>query len=224
MQLPARRAVGVAIVEDDDAYRTGLGLLVQHTPGYVLAAEFGDAADAVAAAEAGAAAAWDLVLMDLEMPRMDGIAGVARLRALRSELSIVVLTVFEEPSTVVRAICAGADGYLLKRTANDDILAQMSQVLTGGSPLSAAVARTVLAALRAAAPRTAAAAPVPLLSRREHSVLCGLVDGRSYKQVAADLGIGIDTVRTYVRSLYRKLRVHSVSEAVTRALREGLVA
>ena len=214
----------VAIVEDDPAYRAGLSVLFEHTPGHSLAAVFPDAADAVAAAEDGAVVGWDLVLMDIEMPRMDGITATARLRALRADLAIVMLTVFEDPPTVVRAICAGADGYLLKRTPHDELLTHVGHVLAGGSPLSAAVARTVLGALRVASPRATPAAPPAGLSPREHQVLCRLVEGRSYKQVAADLEVGIDTVRTYVRSLYRKLQVHSVSEAVSKALRDGLVS
>ena len=216
--------VRVAIVEDDPDYRAGLALLFEHTPGHALAGVFSDAADAVAAAEDGAIAGWDLVLMDIEMPRMDGITGAARLRALRADLAIVMLTVFEDPPTVVRAICAGADGYLLKRTPHDELLVHVGHVIAGGSPLSAAVARTVLGALRVATPRPTDAAPPAGLSPREHQVLCRLVDGRSYKQVAADLDVGIDTVRTYVRSLYRKLQVHSVAEAVSKALRDGLVS
>jgi len=216
--------VRVAVVEDDPDYRTGLSLLFEHTPGHHLAAVFSDAADAVAAAEDGAVAGWDLVLMDIEMPRMDGITAAARLRALRADLAIVMLTVFEDPPTVVRAICAGADGYLLKRTPHDELLVHVGHVIAGGSPLSAAVARTVLGALRVTAPRAPAAGPPAGLSPREHQVLCRLVDGRSYKQVAADLEVGLDTVRTYVRSLYRKLQVHSVAEAVSKALRDGLVS
>jgi DNA-binding NarL/FixJ family response regulator len=224
---PAMKArpdiIRVAIVEDDPDYRAGLGMLFEHTPGHTLAAVFPDAADAVAAAEDGAVVGWDLVLMDIEMPRMDGITATARLRALRADLAIVMLTVFEDPPTVVRAICAGADGYLLKRTPHDELLAHVGHVMAGGSPLSAAVARTVLGALRVAAPRSASGPPAGL-SPREHQVLGRLVEGRSYKQVAADLEVGIDTVRTYVRSLYRKLQVHSVAEAVSKALRDGLVS
>jgi DNA-binding NarL/FixJ family response regulator len=214
-------AVRVVVVEDDPDYRAGLELLFEHAPGHAMAAVFPDAADAVAAAERGDAASWDLVLMDLEMPRMDGITATTRLRAIAPELAIVVVTVFEDPPTVVRAICAGADGYLLKRTPHDELLIQLGHVLAGGSPLSAAVARTVLGALRAATPHLPARAPA--LAPREQEVLARLVAGRSYKQVAADLDIGIDTVRTYVRSLYKKLRVNSVAQAVSRALREGLV-
>jgi DNA-binding NarL/FixJ family response regulator len=216
--------VRVVLVEDDPDYRDGLGVLFARAPGYVVATTFTDGAELAEAAGAGAAAGWDLVLMDIDMPRLDGIAATARLRELGAASAIVVLTVFEDAPTVVRAICAGVDGYLLKRTPPDELLVQCGHVLAGGSPLSAAVARTVLGALRAAAPRTPAGALPPSLSPREHQVLAGLVAGRSYKQVAAGLDIGIDTVRTYIRSLYRKLRVNSVAEAVTRALRDGLVA
>jgi DNA-binding NarL/FixJ family response regulator len=214
------QVVRVAIVEDDPDYRASLALLFENTAGFALAAAFPDAEQALAADPA----AWNLVLMDLDLPGIDGTAATRQLRARRPELPIVVLTAFEEPARVVGAICAGVDGYLLKRLSHGELLQQLGVVLAGGSPLSGAVARTVLAALRTTAPRATPAAPPADLSPREYQVLTGLVDGRAYKQIAADLDVSIDTVRTYIRSLYRKLRVNSVSEAVAKALRHGLTA
>jgi DNA-binding NarL/FixJ family response regulator len=214
------QVVRVAVVEDDPDYRASLALLFENTPGFALAGAF-PAAEAALAADPGG---WDLVLMDLDLPGMDGTAATQRLRAVRPELPIVVLTVFEEPARVVGAICAGADGYLLKRSPHGELIQQLGVVLAGGAPLSGAVARTVLGALRATAPRATPAEPPADLSPREYQVLTGLVDGRAYKQIAGDLDVSIDTIRTYVRSLYKKLRVHSVSEAVAKALRHGLTA
>lgn len=217
----AAAPVPVVLVEDDRRYRESLELLFSHAPGFTLAAAFEDAEDAALAAERGEAADWRLVFMDVEMPRLDGIAGTARLKASAPHVSVVMLTVYEEPATIVRAICAGADGYLLKRAPPAELLADARVVLAGGSPLTGGVARTVLEMVRASPPR--ARRPGIDLSSRESEVLGRLVEGRSYKQVAADLEIGIDTVRTYIRSLYRKLQVHSAAEAVSRALRDGLV-
>jgi two-component system, NarL family, nitrate/nitrite response regulator NarL len=213
--------VPVVVVEDDRTYRQSLELLFEHTPGFTLAAAFEDAGDAIAAAGRGEAASWRLVMMDLELPRVDGIAGTRQLKAAAPHLAIVMLTVFEDAGMIVRAICAGADGYLLKKAAPAELIASCEDVLAGGSPLTSGVARTVLDVIRSRSPLPPRAEVG--LSRREHEVLSKLVDGRGYKQVAAELDIGIDTVRTYIRSLYRKLQVHNVAEAVSRALREGLV-
>lgn len=211
----------VVLVDDDDAFRASLRLLVELEPDLAVVGEFGDAADCVAAAAAGGAAAWRLVLMDVEMPRMRGVDGTRALKRLAPDVAVVMLTVFDDPATVVAAICAGADGYLTKASAPTDLIAQVRAVLAGGSPLTPAVARHLVGALRAV--RGDRSAPAPGLSPREQAVLALLVDGLAYKQVAAQLGIGIDTVRTHIRGLYKKLQVHSVAEAVARALREGLV-
>ena len=213
--------VPVVIVEDDRGYRDSLELLFAHSPGFRVAAVYEDAEDAVAAARAGGAAGWGLALMDLQMQRLGGIEGTRQLKGVASHLSVIVLTVFEDPATIVQAICAGADGYLLKKTPPAELIASCAQVLRGGAPLTNQVARIVLDVVRGQVPRRSTVDVG--LSPREHEVLAQLVEGRSYKQVAAELGIGIDTVRTYIRSLYKKLQVHSVAEAVSRALREGLV-
>jgi DNA-binding NarL/FixJ family response regulator len=158
--------------------------------------------------------------MDLEMPDLDGISATRRLKAIAPALKVVVLTAFEDPARILEAICAGADGYLVKRAGHAELVEHLHSVLDGGAPLTSSVARTVVELLR---DRRVAKAAGPPLSPREQQVLAGFVAGRSYKQVAADLEITIDTVRTYVRTLYKKLQVNSVSAAVSRALRDGLV-
>jgi DNA-binding NarL/FixJ family response regulator len=135
------------------------------------------------------------------------------------------LTVFEHPATVLQAICAGADGYLVKSAPPEELLAQLTAVMSGGSPLTAGVARTVLDLVRRFGP-TASGADGPTrlnLTEREQQVLRGLVDGLSYKQVAAHLGVSLDTVRSHVRGMYGKLQVHGAAEAVRRAIEERLV-
>jgi DNA-binding NarL/FixJ family response regulator len=140
---------------------------------------------------------------------------------------VVALTVFEDRASIIEAICAGADGYLLKRTPADDLLVQLRAVLAGGSPLSAGVAKTVLDVVRQVNERHSARSPATSetveLTDRELELLACLVHGMSYKAAARALGISIDTVRSHIRGVYGKLQVHSVAEAVSRALREGLV-
>lgn len=224
--------IRVVIVEDNPSYRESLELLLSMHPRFVRAATFGSALsalDRLRAASGRADCGWDLVLMDLDLPGMNGIEATRRLKELRAELLVVALTVFEEPGRILEAICAGADGYLLKRTRPQELLEQLIVVSDGGSPLTAGVARTVLDLVRdrqgapASANEGGSLPGGPGLSQRERDVLRGLVDGLAYKQVADRLDISIDTVRTHVRGLYKKLQVHSVAEAVSRAVREGLV-
>lgn len=217
--------IRIAVVEDNGRYRDSLETLLAHAPGFSLAASFGAAPPALAAL-AAAAQPWDLVLMDLELPGMSGIEATRRVKAQSPRTAVVVLTVFEEPATVLEAICAGADGYLLKRTPPERLLAELRSIVEGHSPLSGAVAHTVLDLVRrmGASPTDGAGAPSRLeLSDREQDVLRCLVDGMGYKQTAERLDVSLDTVRTYIRRIYGKLQVHSVAEAVSRAVRERLV-
>jgi len=228
MEDPSRPPIRIVTVEDDPRYRSSLETLVRHSDDFVLAGAFASPAQALAALEAGngeeGGGPWDLVLMDLELPGMSGIECTRLLKEARPEIQVVVLTVFEDRETLLEAICAGADGYLLKRTPGEELLAQLRAVVAGGSPLSAGVARTVLEAVRRAA---AFLGPEPGsgvdLTPREVEVLACLVKGMSYKGVARSLDISIDTVRSHIRSVYRKLQVRNVAEAVSRAIQEGLV-
>lgn len=226
----ADRPLRVAVVEDNPRYRESLVTLFSMTPRFELVAAFASASAALERFDRpvrpGPGEEWDLVLMDVDLPGIRGIEATRRIKRLAPSLLVVVLTVFEEPAVILDAICAGADGYLLKRTPPGELLEQLEVVADGGAPLTAGVARTVLALMReTAGPAGARTEPgiEPGLSPRERDVLRGLVEGLAYKQVADRLGLSIDTVRTHVRGLYRKLQVHSVAEAIGRALRERLV-
>lgn len=220
--------IRVTTVEDDGRYRASLESLLRLTPGMRLSGSFSTPTAALAAAErVGPEDRWDVVLMDLELPGMTGIETTRRLKRLLPDSAVVVLTVFEEPSRILEAICAGADGYLTKDTPPDELLAQIRAVAEGGSPLTSGVARIVLDLLRHVEAERGGHGSSPSdgmrLTSREGDVLRCLMAGSGYKQVAAELGISIDTVRTHIRHIYRKLQVHSVAEAATKALRAGLV-
>jgi len=222
--------VHVVTVEDDARYRASLEMLLRHSEEFTLAGSFGSARAALGAVDdaerRGGLPRWELVLMDLELPDLSGIETTRRIKERVPGAVVVVLTVFEDPATVVDAICAGADGYLLKRVGGDELLEHLRAVLDGGSPLTAGVARTLLDLLRDQAPATPGRAAAPTrfeLTEREQEVLRCLVDGMAYKQIAAELGISIHTVREYIRRIYRKLQVHSVAEAVRRAVRRRIV-
>lgn len=224
--------LNIVIVEDDPRYRHSLETLFNHTPGFCVGASFGSAYPMLDELNRGqrAAQSWQFALVDIELPGMNGIEATRRLKKLLPDLIVVMLTVFEDPATILEAIVAGADGYLLKKTPAPELLAQLKAIASGGSPLTPDVARTVLSLLRENIPKGIrgslfnASSPSKLdLTEREHAVLQSLVKGLSYKQTALQLNISIDTVRTHIRAVYRKLQVHSVAEAVARAIREKLV-
>lgn len=220
--------IRVTTVEDDGRYRASLEALLRLAPGIQLSGSYAAPASALAAAErVGPMNRWDVVLMDLELPGMTGVEATRRLKRLLPDTAVVVLTVFEQPGRILEAICAGADGYLTKDTPPDELLAQIRAVAEGGSPLTSGVARIVLDLLRhvdaESGARESSASDGTSLTSRERDVLRCLMAGSAYKQVAAELGISIDTVRTHIRHIYKKLQVHSVAEAATKALRAGLV-
>lgn len=218
----------MAIAEDDRRYRTGLETVLGLASAFDVVGSFGSA-DALLSAvrEAPAlAASWDVVIMDIEMPGTNGIEATRQLKEILRDVKVVMVTVFEEPATILDAICAGADGYMLKKTPAPELMSQLQVMHAGGASLTPGVARTVLSLVRqgSGAQATPPMAPTRLdLTRREQDVLRGLVAGQSYKEIAHDLEISLDTVRSHIRNLYKKLQVQNVAAAVSRAVREGLI-
>lgn len=221
--------VRVAIVEDNARFRKTVGRVLEHAPGFELVAAFPSVEHLHTALHSPRAmsGAWDVVLMDIDLPGANGIDGTRLVKEAHPACAVVVCTVYEEPATILAAISAGADGYLLKSATLDDLLEHLTTVTQGGSTLSAPVARKVLDVVRRLAPSNDEAdaddTPRIELTTRERQVLRALVDGMSYKQVADHLGVSVNTVRSHVRTLYRKLQVQNVAEAVSRAVRERLV-
>jgi DNA-binding NarL/FixJ family response regulator len=158
----------------------------------------------------------DVVLMDINMGGMNGIECVRQLRPLLPDTPVVMLTVFEDTSKIFKAIAAGASGYLLKRMPPSKLADAIDEVINGGSPMSAPIARKVVQLLRTM--------PMPdddddtELSERERQVLDGLAAGQIYKQIADQMGLSVHTVRTYIRRIYEKLHVRSRTAAVARYL------
>lgn len=210
-----RSAVRVAIVEDQAAIRDGLGFLIGNTPGFECVGRFGSAESALDGLSAA-----DIVLMDIGLPGMSGIEAIAVLKQRHPESRFVALTVYDDDDRIFRALCAGASGYLLKKTPPARLLEALGDVMAGGAPMSPDVAARVLTLFRQFQPPPAADYH---LTPHELRLLRLLAEGHSYKTAAAELGSSVNTIAFHMRSIYRKLEVHSKSEAVAKALREGLV-
>ena len=209
--------IRVAIVEDDQRVREGLATLVARAPGCVAVGAYGSMEDALAAL---AAQPVDVALADIELPGMSGIEGVRRLKALRPDVQILMLTVFSDNEHVFEAICAGASGYLLKDTPASKLRDAIREVGEGGAPMSPEIARKVVTMFQRIAPPSTEAIR---LSPRETELLRLLADGHSYKTAADVLSLSMDTVRFHIRNTYEKLHVHSKSEAVSRAFKSGIL-
>jgi DNA-binding NarL/FixJ family response regulator len=161
----------------------------------------------------------DLLIMDIDMPAMNGIQAVKQVRSVNRDIPILMLTVFDDNQHVFDAICAGASGYLLKKHISARLFSAIEEVLAGGSPMSPSVARMVLASMQQ---RSASENPYQLTAK-EKEVLTSLSKGNSYKLIASEVQISIDTVRSHIRKIYEKLQVHSQTEAVSKAIKEKLV-
>lgn len=225
---PPAHAVRVVVVEDDRWYRSTLRTLFESEPAFAFVAAFDSALAMLEQVEAhrerGEGPPWDLVVMDIDLPQLNGIDATRQLRAAAPGISVVNLTVFDEPATILSAICAGADGYLLKSTPAGELVDQLLAVTSGGSPLTPGVARTLLELVRAQPVQVVSPPKLVLrLSEREQDVLKDLARGLQCKQIAAARGISLHTVRTYVRRIYEKLQVDTMAEAVAVAIRTRLV-
>ncbi len=207
----------VAIIEDHRAFRESLYHLIRGTPGYTCVGAWSDMEWALDQMERHPP---DVVLLDIRLPGMSGIEGVARIRQCFPTTEVVMLTVYDDDDVVFAALCAGASGYLLKDATPARILEAIREVHAGGAPMTPRIARKVLQLFRQVPPPATADYR---LTAREQDVLRALVDGKSYKQIARQMGVTVETVRTHIKNIYHKLQVHSKSQAVAKALRERLV-
>lgn len=162
----------------------------------------------------------DVVLMDIDMPVVNGVEAVKKIRRINERLPVIMLTVFDDNENIFNAICAGASGYVLKRYVTEEIPPAIRMVLTGGAPMTGSVARKVLQMVPQASTTEQEKSD---LSAKETTILQFLVNGYSYKMIAAELMISIDTVRFHIKKIYDKLHVHSATEAVSKAIKDKLV-
>lgn len=212
MPLAPTGAVRVTIVEDDEWFRGNLEQEIGQTPGFKVLQTFSTAESALAGIPALRP---DVVLMDINLPGMDGIQCLRQLKVVCPDAQILMLTVYEESEQIFNSLLAGASGYLLKRTPTPQIIESIRQVRAGGSPMTANIARKVVQYFNRMGDR---ASECDRLSPREREVLELLARGDAYKQIADKLEVSLETVRMNVKNLYTKLHVHSRGEAVAKLL------
>ncbi|MEK7684569.1 MAG: response regulator transcription factor [Verrucomicrobiota bacterium] len=205
--------INVSIVEDSDQVRSTLARVINRAEGFRCLSQY---PDAEAALEVLPRDRPDVVLMDINLPGMNGVECVRRLKQLAPQMQVVMLTVYEDTENIFNALAAGASGYLLKRTTSAELLAAIRDVQKGGSPMTTHIARKVVQSFQKAG---ASPQPTENLSPREQEVLDCLSHGFLYKEIADKLGISYETVHTYIRRIYEKLQVRTRTEAVAKFLR-----
>jgi DNA-binding NarL/FixJ family response regulator len=214
---PRQRGIRVAIIEDERDIRECLCLLVNGTDGYTCTGSYRTMEEALDKIPGQMP---DVVLSDIGLPGMSGIEGVRILRTRHPALLLLMLTIHDDDERIFDAICAGACGYLLKKTPPARLLDSLREAVAGGAPMSPEVARRVIALFREVRPPDRADYH---LTPHETRLLKLFVEGHNYKTAAAELRVSVNTVNFHVRSIYDKLQVHSRSEAVAKALRNRLV-
>lgn len=204
--------ITVSIVEDDDRLRQALGYILDGSPGIVCTGTFSDAESLFQAEEPHR---FDVLLLDIGLPGMSGIDAIPLVRERWPRSEILILSVFKDESQVFEALCAGATGYLLKNTSPAQLIEAIREVSAGGAPMTASIARKVVHFFRK--PEVSSEA----LTGRENEVLEKLVEGKTNRQIAAELFISENTVAYHLKGVYEKLHVHSRAEAVAKAMRRG---
>jgi DNA-binding NarL/FixJ family response regulator len=209
--------IKTAIIEDQRDIREGLVMLINGTEGYHCTGSYRSMEDALAQISRELP---DVVLSDIGLPGMDGIEGIKIMKERYPKMLILMLTVYDDDDRIFDALCAGACGYLLKRTSPTRLLESLKESVTGGAPMSPEVATRVISLFRDIRPPERADYE---LTPHETRLLKLLVDGHNYTTSAQELNVSINTIKFHMRNIYDKLQVHSKSEAVAKALRDRLV-
>ncbi|MCI0412475.1 response regulator transcription factor [bacterium] len=212
-QSPCR----VGVIEDQKHLRESLVSLINATDGFRIAGSFETMEEALRSIEKDFP---HIVLTDIGLPGMTGIQGIRILKDRYPRLLFLVLTVHEDDERIFEALCAGATGYLLKNISNERLIQSLHEAAEGGAPMSPEVARRVINLFQKFRPPKKADYD---LTPHEHRILKMLVEGHNYKTAAKELSVSINTVSFHVKKIYDKLQVHSKSEAVSKAFRDGIV-
>lgn len=204
----------IIIFEDNERLRESLCFLLNSMEEYRVIGDYANCEDAATLVRVYKP---DVVLMDIDMPGLDGVKGVGLVKSARPETAVIMYTVFEDDEKLFQCLCAGANGYLLKKTPPSTLVDAIQEVLEGGAPMSPSIARRVLDSFRQGK------ADDYHLTAREQSVLQLLTKGYSAKTIAAELDISFDTARSHLRNIYHKLHVNCGKEAIAKALKERLL-
>jgi DNA-binding NarL/FixJ family response regulator len=207
--------IAISIVEDNDQLRATLAKVIGRADGFRFASDYASAEDALADLPKVKP---DVVLMDINLPGMNGVECVRKLKALLPQTQVLMLTVYEDTENIFNALAAGANGYLLKRTPTKELIEAIREMQRGGSPMTAHIARMVVQSFQKRVAPAPAGGELAELSEREQQVLDLLAQGLIYKEIADKLNIGYETVHTYIRRIYEKLQVRTRTEAVAKFL------
>ncbi len=211
--------IKVVVVEDDNEIREGLRILIDGTEGYSCVDTYSECTSMFKNIVNNDP---DILLMDIGLPGINGIEGIKKVKVILPEITILVLTVYEENELIFDALCAGASGYLIKKTPPSKLLEAIKEAHNGGSPMSSHIARKVIESFQKKGNNVDKRNQY-VLTKREKEILGGLVEGNNFKAIADSLFISVETVRFHFRNIYKKLHVHSQSEAVVKAIKEGIV-
>ncbi|MGH9784307.1 MAG: response regulator transcription factor [Terriglobia bacterium] len=203
----------MAIIDDDRALLDSLGRIIDAADGFRCAGAFPSVEDALPALRTAGA---DVLLLDIQLPGVQGDQALETLRAVCPSMRILMLTVFSDRDRLFTCICNGAHGYLLKSTPPAKLLDAIRAAREGGSPFSPEMARHIVSLFQKTGPAST-------LTSQEHRLLGWLAEGYSYQAAADKMNVSVNTVRNYVRGIYEKLHVHSKSAAVSKALRQGII-
>jgi DNA-binding NarL/FixJ family response regulator len=209
--------IKVTIIEDERDIREGLAMLVNYTDGFECVGKYGSMEEAITSIRHRTP---DVILSDIGLPGMDGIEGIRRIKETYPNMTILILSVYQDNDRIFDALCAGAVGYLLKKTPPSKILDSLREAVSGGSPMSPEVARKVITIFKDFRP------PEEVdydLTPHEIRILKLLVEGHSYKTAAKQLNVTPSTISFHLNNIYEKLQVHSKTEAVAKALRHRLI-
>jgi DNA-binding NarL/FixJ family response regulator len=213
-------SIRIAIFDDNKNIRNSIILLLNTDPAFEVVGTFSDAQHCV---DNVITSRPDVVLMDIEMPGINGIEAVKLLTKEFPHIQILIQTVFEDDERVFDSICAGASGYILKNQLNSSLTDAIKELQTGGSPMSPSIARRVLSMMQQGYQNKKAPSEEYNLTPREKEVLSGIVNGLSYKMIGYELNISYETVRSHIKKIYDKLHVASLTEVVAKAINQNIV-
>ncbi|MET3732061.1 response regulator transcription factor [Moheibacter stercoris] len=210
-------AIRVLAYDDNDLIRNSVKLLLEVETDIELSGSFSSALSIISDVEYLKP---DVILMDVDMPEINGVEAVKLLRTKFDSIPVIMLTVFDDNDTIFNAVCAGATGYILKQHVTEELASALRMVINGGAPMTGSIAKKILFMLPVATTRDQ---ETYNLTEKETEILKCLVKGFSYKMISHEIGISIDTVRFHIKKIYDKLHVHSATEAVSKAIKNRLV-